>query len=122
VGCQLELNVRTNTVIRVTTANQDKAPNYGSLCVKGRFGWDFVNHPARLTRPLIRKNGNLVEADWDEALSLVASKFQEIKEAHGADAFGGFTSARCTNEDNYVFQKFFRATIGTNNVDHCARL
>jgi NADH dehydrogenase/NADH:ubiquinone oxidoreductase subunit G len=122
VGCQLELNAQNDTLIRVTTTDMDKAPNYGSLCVKGRFGWEFVNHPDRLTRPLVRKNGTLVESTWEEAMGLVVSKFQEIKEAHGPDAFAGFASARCTNEDNYLFQKLFRAAIGTNNVDHCARL
>jgi predicted molibdopterin-dependent oxidoreductase YjgC len=90
--------------------------------VKGRFGWEFVNHPDRLTMPLVRHNGELKESTWDEALGLVASRFQEIKDTHGANAIGGFASARCTNEENYLFQKFFRAVIGTNNVDHCARL
>jgi predicted molibdopterin-dependent oxidoreductase YjgC len=122
VGCQLELNARNGNILRVTTTDMEAKPNEGSLCVKGRFGWEFVNHPARLKKPLIRKNGQLTEATWDEALGLVASKFQAIKEANGADALAGLTSARCTNEENYLFQKFFRAGIGTNNVDHCARL
>jgi len=122
VGCQLELNVLNEQVLRVTTVDMDKPPNYGSLCVKGRFGWEFVNHPDRLQRPLIRRDGELVETTWDEALGFIASKLQEIKDAHGADAIAGLTSARCTNEENYLFQKFMRAVIGTNNVDHCARL
>jgi NADH dehydrogenase/NADH:ubiquinone oxidoreductase subunit G len=122
VGCQLELNALNDSVIRATTTDFDKIPNRGSLCVKGRFGWEFVNHPDRLTMPLVRHNGELKESTWDEALGLVASRFQEIKDTHGANAIGGFASARCTNEENYLFQKFFRAVIGTNNVDHCARL
>ncbi len=122
VGCQLEFNVLNDGIVRVTTTDFDAAPNYGSLCVKGRFGWEFVNHPDRLTTPLVRKDGELVEATWDEALGLVAAQFQAIKDEHGADALAGFASARCTNEDNYLFQKFFRAVIGTNNIDHCARL
>ncbi|MBI5443276.1 MAG: molybdopterin-dependent oxidoreductase, partial [Deltaproteobacteria bacterium] len=73
-------------------------------------------------KPLVRKEGALVETTWEEALALVATKFQAIKEASGADSIGGLTSARCTNEENYLFQKFMRAVIGTNNVDHCARL
>jgi predicted molibdopterin-dependent oxidoreductase YjgC len=94
----------------------------GSLCIKGRFGHDFVDHADRLTKPLIRKNGKLKEASWDEALSYVAEKIHTIKREHGPDAIAGLASARCTNEENYLFQKFFRAVIGTNNVDHCARL
>jgi formate dehydrogenase major subunit len=71
---------------------------------------------------LIKKDGKFVEATWDEAYHLIADKVMDIKEKYGADAFGGFSSARCTNEENYLFQKLFRAVIGTNNVDHCARL
>ncbi len=122
VGCQLELNVLDGRILRVTTTDFDKAPNHGTLCVKGRFGWEFVDHPDRLTKPLVRKDGELVESTWDEALGVVASRFQQIKDEYGPDALGGFTSARCTNEENYLFQNFFRAVIGTNNVDHCARL
>lgn len=121
VGCSLELNVFENKIIKVTT-NEFLGTNKGSLCVKGRFGYEFVNSPERLTKPLIRKDGQLKEASWEEALSLVASKLSEIKEKYGSDSIAGLTSARCTNEDNYVFQKFIRAVIGTNNVDHCARL
>jgi len=96
--------------------------NQGSLCVKGRFGYEFVNSDERLTTPLIKKNGKFEEASWDEALDLVAEKFSTIKSEHGPGAIGGLTSARCSNEENYLFQKFMRAAIGTNNVDHCARL
>jgi predicted molibdopterin-dependent oxidoreductase YjgC len=120
-GCNLDLHVKGNEVVMVK-ANFDAQANEGALCVKGRFGYDFINHPDRLTTPLIRKEGKLTEATWDEALDLVAAKFAATKQAHGADAFGVLTSARCTNEDNYVVQKFTRAVLGTNNIDHCARL
>jgi predicted molibdopterin-dependent oxidoreductase YjgC len=83
-----------------------------------------VHHPDRLTKPLIRrtKGGLLEEATWDEALDLIASKLKGIKTQHGSNAFSALTSAKCTNEENYVMQKFTRAVMGTNNIDHCARL
>ena len=117
VGCNLELNVKGGEIVKVSSP-MDGAPNYGNLCVKGRFGWEFVNHPDRLKKPLVKKDGVFVETEWDEALDLVAEKFGAYK----GDAFGSFSSARVTNEENYVFQKFARAVMGTNNVDHCARL
>ncbi len=120
-GCQLELNVQNNRVIAVTTQD-GVGVNQGSLCVKGRFGYEFINSDERLTTPMIKKNGEFQEASWDEALSLVTEKFSAIKAEHGPGAIGGLTSARCSNEENYLFQKFMRAAIGTNNVDHCARL
>lgn len=120
-GCNFDLNVKDGKVIGVTTA-EDNPVNGRHLCVKGRFGYDFIHSPERLTTPLIRKNGELVEATWEEALQLVAEKFTEIKQKHGSDAFGVLTSARCTNEDNYLMNKFARAVLGTNNIDHCARL
>jgi len=92
------------------------------LCVKGRFGYEFVASPERLTKPLIKKDGKQVEASWDEALDLVAQKLGAIKEEFGPDSQGFLTSARITNEDNYVAQKFTRAVLKTNNIDHCARL
>ncbi len=96
--------------------------NQGLLCVKGKFAYDFINHKDRLKYPMIRKNGKLERATWEEALDLVASKIKEVKENYGPDAVAGFSSARTVNEDNYLFQKFIRAAVGTNNVDHCARL
>jgi formate dehydrogenase alpha subunit len=98
------------------------APNHGSLCIKGRFGYDFVSHPDRLTRAYIREGGRLVPVDPHQAVSLAAKRLNEIKQAHGPDAIAGLSSARCTNEENYLFQKLFRSVIGTNNIDHCARL
>ena len=96
--------------------------NKGALCVKGRFGWDFIHSPDRLTTPLIKENGEFREASWDEALDLVAARLQAIKDSSGPDSMAVFTSARITNEENYLAQKFTRAVLGTNNVDHCARL
>lgn len=122
VGCQLELNVKDNEVVKVTSSAEIPGPNKGSLCVKGRFGNDFINHPDRLKTPLVRKDGELKEASWDEALGLVAEKFGAIKAASGPDSLAVFSSARCTNEENYLISKLARAVFGTNNVDHCARL
>ena len=121
VGCQLYLHVMDDKVVKVTGA-EETGPNYGSLCVKGRFGFDFVNSSDRLKTPLIKENGEFKEASWDEALDLVASKLGAIKAKNGGDSIGVLTSARVTNEDNYVVQKFARAVLKTNNVDHCARL
>lgn len=123
-GCTLALNVKDDKVVGVTSVrDREKSPvNNGALCVKGRFGWDFINSDERLTTPLIRENGELRQASWDEALDYTASKLKGIKEQHGADSIAMFTSARVTNEENYLAQKFTRAVLGTNNVDHCARL
>jgi len=121
VGCQMELHVKDNRVVKVTGV-EETAPNYGSLCVKGRFGFDFIGSAERLTKPLIRENGALRESTWDEALNLVARRLGEIKAASGPDSIGVLTSARITNEENYIAQKFTRAVLKTNNIDHCARL
>src|SRR5205085_11525318 len=88
---------------------------------KGKFGWDFVNSPERLTKPLIRENGSFREASWGEALNLIARRFTEIKAAHGPDALGFVASSKCTNEEAFLMQKLARAVIGTNNVDNCSR-
>lgn len=120
-GCQLELNVMDNRVVRVTT-DIDTIPNRGSLCVKGRFGYEFIGDEGRLKKPLIKENGTFREASWEEALETVAERFGSIREKHGPDSLAGLASAKVTNEENYLFQKFMRAVIGTNNVDHCARL
>jgi predicted molibdopterin-dependent oxidoreductase YjgC len=97
-------------------------PNYGSLCVKGRFGFDFIHSEDRLTTPLIKKLGVFKEASWDEAFGYVAEKLSEVKAEHGSDSIGVLASARVTNEENYIIQKFARGVLKTNNVDHCARL
>ena len=121
VGCQMDLHVKDNRVVKVTGVEY-AAPNYGSLCVKGRFGFDFIASPERLTKPLIREKGEFREASWDDALELVARRLGETQAVFGPDSIGVLTSARITNEENYLAQKFARAVLKTNNVDHCARL
>jgi predicted molibdopterin-dependent oxidoreductase YjgC len=121
VGCQLYLHVKDNQVVKVTGV-KEAPPNNGSLCVKGRFGFDFIQSPERLQTPMIKENGQLRPAAWDEALALVARRLGEIRDQHGPESIGLLTSARITNEENYVAQKFARAVLKTNNVDHCARL
>lgn len=119
-GCNFDLNVSDGKIVGVTS-NPDSPVNGRALCVKGRFGWDYVHSPKRLTRPLIKKNGQFEEATWGEALDLIATRFQEIKDKYGSESFASLSSARCTNEENYLVQKFTRVVMGTNNVDHCAR-
>lgn len=134
VGCSMYLGVRGNEIVSVR-GDKESPVNHGGLCVKGRFGHDFVNHPDRLTTPMIRNEdygkdvavdgnfrGVFREASWDEALDLVANKLSKIRDTSGPDSIGFLTSAKCTNEENYLLQKFARVVIGTNNVDHCARL
>ncbi len=118
VGCQLELSVRDGKVVG-SDPQRDAEVNRGQACVKGRFGIaEFVHHPERLTTPLIKRNGEFVEATWDEALDLVAERLGK----YSGDQIAVISSAKCTNEENYLVQKFGRAVLGTNNVDHCARL
>lgn len=121
-GCQLELNtLAKKKVVKVTTKGE-AGVNQGSLCVKGRFGYDFIHHPERLQKPLVKKSGVFVEVSWEEALSLVATKLQEVKEKYGAQSIGGISSSRATNEENFLFQKWMRACVGTNHIDSGARL
>jgi len=134
VGCSIYLGIRDNKIASVR-GDQEGPANKGSLCVKGRWGYDFISHPERLKTPLIRlpgvsrqagHNGKVQEifreASWDEALEQVANKLLELKQDYGPDSIAAISSAKCTNEDNYAMQKFIRAVIGTNNIDHCARL
>ncbi|GAV21968.1 NAD-dependent formate dehydrogenase, alpha subunit, selenocysteine-containing [Carboxydothermus pertinax] len=121
VGCNFDLLVKDDKVVGVAP-NPTSEVNGRFMCVKGRFGYKFIHSGDRLTKPLIKKNGEFVEATWDEALELVAEKLAEVKAKHGSDAIGILASAKCTNEDNYLLSKFARAVIGTNNIDHCARL
>jgi predicted molibdopterin-dependent oxidoreductase YjgC len=117
VGCQLTVTAKDNRIIRVTPT--DMIPNNGQACVKGRFGIpEFVNSPERLTKPLIRKNGELVESEWDEALELIASKLK----TYSSEEFGFIQSSRTTNEDCYMAQRFTRRVMKTNSVDNCARV
>jgi len=120
-GCTIDFNVKDGKVIGVT-GNPEGDVNGRFLCVKGRFGYQFIHSEDRLKTPLIKKNGEFQEASWDEALNLVAGKLKEVKEKSGSDAIGVLSSARCTNEENYLLSKFTRAVLGTNNIDHCARL
>lgn len=120
-GCQIVLRIKGNTIMEVT-ADPDQAPNYGALCVKGRFAHEFVQHKDRLTRPLVRRNNQLVETSWYDALEIIARNFFDVKAMYGPDAIAAFSCARATNEENFLMQKFMRTVIGTNNIDHCARL
>ena len=121
-GCQQILHVKGEQIVKITAA-ADGAPNYGRLCVKGRFAYDFIYSEDRLKTPLIREaDGGFREASWDEALDLVAARFQEIIKESGPDAVAGISCARSINEDSYNMQKLFRAVFRTNNIDHCARV
>lgn len=120
VGCNFDLNVKDGKIIGVTSS-PDCPVNGRLLCVKGRFGVDYVHSPQRLITPLVRKNDKLEPVSWDEALDLVAQRLAETRRDYGADSIAALSSARCTNEENYALQKFMRAVIGTNSIDHCAR-
>jgi formate dehydrogenase major subunit len=120
VGCQQWLHVKDGKIVKVTGVEEGQ-PNRGRLCVKGRFGYDFIYSKDRLKTPLIREGDAFREASWDEALELVAAKFREIVVESGPDAKPPESGAQNINEDSYQMQKLFRAVIGTNNIDHCAR-
>ncbi|MDX9897385.1 MAG: formate dehydrogenase subunit alpha [Spirochaetia bacterium] len=121
VGCQLSLTTIDGRIVR-SDGVEGVLPNDGRLCIKGRFGNDYVHSPERLTVPLIRENGTFREASWDEALDVAAAAFLSIKNKYGPDALAGYSSAKCTNEENYLFQKLVRVAFGTNNLDYCTRL
>jgi formate dehydrogenase major subunit len=121
VGCNLDVAIKGGKVKSIQ-APYDADVNGGHTCLKGRFAFSFYNHPDRLRTPLIKKNGEFVEASWDEAYDFIANKLTEIKEKYGPDSIAGISSARGTNEENYLMQKFIRAVIGTNNIDCCARV
>lgn len=129
-GCQIMFTVDTDKNKILEAVPADGRTNDGTLCLKGHYGWDYLNDPQiltkRLTKPLMRKGGKgsaLEEVEWDEAISHVAGRLTEIKEKYGPDAIIGTGSARGSgNEANYIMQKFIRAGVGTNNVDHCARI
>jgi formate dehydrogenase alpha subunit len=129
VGCQVNLHVKDEAIFRVS-APFEAAPNYGMLCVKGRFGTDYTTHPRRIRKPLIRANRDEPrsaepvwrEATWEEALKLVADELTRIVIETGGDSIASFACAKATNEDNYLLQKLTRSILQTNNIDHCARL
>lgn len=120
-GCQMLLEVLDGKLVD-TIPSKEKNLNQGKLCIKGLTAHEFVHSKDRLTHPLIRKNGALEKATWDEAFDLISRRFSEIKAAHGGNSIGFFSSARSTNEENYMCQKFCRTAVQTNNIDHCARL
>jgi len=121
VGCNLDVAV-SNGKVKSIQAPFDAEVNEGHTCLKGRFAFSFYNHPERLRTPLIKRNGEFVPATWDEAYDFIATQLTQIKNDFGPDAIGGISSARCTNEENYLMQKFIRVVIGTNNIDSCARV
>jgi predicted molibdopterin-dependent oxidoreductase YjgC len=127
VGCQIDLNVDSDgndgrgRVVRVTSPEPGTTTNDGNMCVKGRFAYDFIDHPDRLTTPLVRgDDGELHEASWDEALEVAARGLERVAEAHGPDSLGFVSSSRCTVEENYLVQKLARVVFHTNNVHQCA--
>ena len=120
VGCSFDVWTKDRKILKVEP--QIEAPANGiSTCIKGKFGWDFVNSEERLTKPLIREGDGFREAEWDEALELITSKFKETKKDHGPDSMAFISSSKCTNEESYLMQKLARGVIGTNNVDNCSR-
>lgn len=121
VGCGLILYTDEKNNIIFAKGKKDSPVNKGRLCVKGRYGFEYVNSPERLKKPLIKENGEFKEVEWNKAINYVAKKLKEIKEKYGPNSIAFIGSSRCTNEDNYVLQKFARAVIGTNNIDNCAR-
>jgi predicted molibdopterin-dependent oxidoreductase YjgC len=120
-GCGVLLEVLDGEVIG-TLPQKGHPVNQGALCIKGWSGHEFIYDEGRLKRPLMRKDGSLKNVSWEQAFEKIATCLKKIKEENGPDSIAGLTSAKCTNEENYVFQKWMRAVIGTNNVDHCARL
>lgn len=122
VGCNVTLYKDKKNDLIMARGIDNSIVNKGRLCVKGRYGFEYVNSKERITMPLIKENGKFREATWEEALDYTAMRFKEIKEKYGPEAIGVLGSSRCTNEDNFVVQKFARAVLGTNNVDNCARL
>ncbi len=120
IGCQIDVGLKDGHIVRVR-GKRGGTVNEGQLCVKGRFCLDFASYPDRLKEPLIKKDGELKPASWDEALDLVVNKFKELKEKHGNDALAGIASSKTSNEECYLFQKFIRMCFGTNNVEFCTR-
>lgn len=121
VGCNLEISTSSNEILSIRAPYEAEA-NGGHTCLKGRYAFQFYKHPERLRSPLIKRNGAFVEATWDEAYDFIAEKLTNFKTEFGPDSIAGISSARCTNEENYLMQKFIRAVVGTNNIDGCARV
>ena len=121
VGCNLDISTNDGEIISIQ-APYDAEVNHGHTCLKGRYAFQFYNHEDRLRSPMIKKEGTFVEVSWDEAYDHIAEKLNYYKSNFGADYIAGISSSRCTNEENYLMQKFIRAVIGTNNIDGCARV
>lgn len=121
VGCNLDVATKNEEIVSIT-APYDAEVNQGHTCLKGRYAFKFYDHPERLRSPMIRKNGQLEEVTWDEAYDYIVNKITTLRDEHGPDSIAGISSARCTNEENYLMQKFIRAVVGTNNIDCCARV
>ncbi|MDW8056574.1 MAG: formate dehydrogenase subunit alpha [Elusimicrobiota bacterium] len=121
VGCGVVVYVKDNQIVKIK-GQKDSPVNKGFLCIKGKFGFDYVHSESRLKTPLIKQNGKFIETSWQEAVEVIYQKLKFYKETYGADSIAAIASAKCTNEENYLFQKFFRVVIKTNNIDHCARL
>jgi len=121
VGCGIVVYIKNDKIIKIK-GDDESVVNKGFLCIKGKFGFDYVSSPDRLKKPLRRKNNDFEEISWDEAIDIICENISNILKKHGRDALAGLASAKCTNEENYLFQKFFRTIIQTNNIDHCARL
>ncbi|MHC4453801.1 MAG: molybdopterin-dependent oxidoreductase, partial [Planctomycetota bacterium] len=122
VGCSLVINSKNNEVMRITSDDYDMGLNDGNLCVKGKFGHEFINSDERVKTPLIRKGDKLRPVSWEDALEHVSKRFNETINKYGGDAIGGIGSEKCTNEDNYLFQKFCRTVLGTNNIDNISNM
>ncbi len=120
-GCGLYLHVEKDIITGVSPSRNHPV-NKGSLCVKGWNSFEFIQHPDRLKYPLIKKEGIFQKASWEEALDIIACRLNEIGDKFGPDSIGLLSSAKCTNEENFLLMKFGRAVLGTNNIDHCARL
>ncbi len=119
-GCGLYISVKDNKPVGTFPA-ANHIVSKGKLCPKGWHSHEIIDHPDRLKTPLIKENGSFRKASWEEALTVAANKFLEIKNNYGSNALACIASARCTNEENYLVQKLARAVFGTNSVDHCAR-
>lgn len=120
-GCSIVMQVLDGRLVGVLPGKTGPV-NEGGLCIKGWNSHEFVYNEQRLARPFIKRNGSFAEAGWDEALGEIAAQLKKIKAESGPDSIAALASAKCTNEENYLMQKFVRAAIGTNNIDHCARL
>lgn len=121
VGCNLDVATSSGEIVSIT-APYDAEVNQGHTCLKGRYAFKFYDHPERLRSPMVRKNGKLEDVSWDEAYDYIVNNITSIRDEHGPDSIAGISSARCTNEENYLMQKFIRAVVGTNNIDCCARV